>query len=214
MISTHLCLPLCCYLRIKSHLSGALRGHPSIQGGLLFFRTSATARAMPHFLNETRMFPPHAYSVCVRTLVDLASSSNLAYHKYDRLVEVHFADEEGDLLVVLNAEGYIPLDEMLWTATSVYTASASEVGSVYSSMDGDAGDDVPVDSDSFKVVHRPKGRKRAALQASTTGACVLPVVQLRCYLLPPKLATMNAENPNSFIDLRSLPRQLLELAHI
>ncbi|PCH36703.1 hypothetical protein WOLCODRAFT_167077 [Wolfiporia cocos MD-104 SS10] len=166
----------------------------SIQGGLLFFRTSTAARAMPHFLNETRMLPPHAYSVCVRTLVDLASSSDPAYHKYNRLVEVHFADEEGDPyavalagrlrayvagrdsdFVVLNAEGYrgyIPLDEMLWTATSVYTASASEVGSVYSSMDGDVGDDV--DSDGFKVVHKPKGRKRAALHRRTGTGLVPP----------------------------------------
>ncbi|PCH36696.1 hypothetical protein WOLCODRAFT_157394 [Wolfiporia cocos MD-104 SS10] len=166
----------------------------SIEGGLLFFRTSTTARARPYFLDETRMLPPHAYSVCVRILLDLASSSDPPYHRYNHRVEVHFADEEGDSyavalagrlrayvagrdsdFVVLNAEGYrgyIPLDEMLWTEISVYTPYYSEAGGVYSSMDGDAGDDV--DSDGFKVVHKPSGRRRAALHRRTGTGLVPP----------------------------------------
>lgn len=148
----------------------------NIQGGLLFFRTSAAARATPRFLHEVSMLPPLAYSVCVRTLSDFSSSSQC-----DGLLEVHFADEEGDPyavalagrlgayvagrdsdFVVLNAEGYrgyIPLDEMVWSAVS-FSPAISRDGSVYSSANGDM--DEYTDEGGFKIVRKSKTRKRAA----------------------------------------------------
>ncbi|RDX41404.1 PIN domain-like protein [Lentinus brumalis] len=166
-----------------------------IQSGLLFFRTSATARATPRFLHETAMLPPLAYSVCVATLLHLARSEQ----DIGRALHVHFADEEGDPyavalagrlnayvagrdsdFVVLNAEGYrgyIPLDEMVWTVTttwdgegSVYSASVSgetEMGSAF-------GDD-----DGFQTVRKGKSkRKRADKQDHHAGRGILPASAL------------------------------------
>ncbi|CCM00163.1 uncharacterized protein FIBRA_02191 [Fibroporia radiculosa] len=121
------------------------------------------------------MLPPLAYSVCVRTLLDLSRAMN------DNVV-VHFADGEGDPcavslagrlhayvvgrdsdFVILNAEGYrgyIPLDEMLWNSVAS-SSTASDAGSVYSSVYGDVEDDV--DANGFKTVRKSKIRKRSAV---------------------------------------------------
>ncbi|OSX61868.1 hypothetical protein POSPLADRAFT_1181919 [Postia placenta MAD-698-R-SB12] len=146
----------------------------SIHGGLLFFRTSPSARATPRFLHETQILPPLTYTVCVQTLLRLASAPDVP-------LEVHFADEEGDPyavalagrlhayvagkdsdFVVLNVDGYkgyMPLDEMVWN-TLTSSSSASETSSLYSSLNGDG--DEEEDEYGFKKVRKAKSRKRAA----------------------------------------------------
>ncbi|KAI0686771.1 hypothetical protein C8T65DRAFT_676763 [Cerioporus squamosus] len=166
-----------------------------IQSGLLFFRTSATARATPRFLHETAMLPPLAYSVCVHTLLCLARPEA----KLSAPLHVHFADEEGDPyavalagrlnayvagrdsdFVVLNAEGYrgyIPLDEMVWTLTTTAVPWDGE-GSVYSvsvSGETEAGSAFE-DEDGFQTVRKGKSKKKraAAKQDQRAGRGILP----------------------------------------
>ncbi|KAF8891746.1 hypothetical protein BD779DRAFT_1437600 [Infundibulicybe gibba] len=105
-------------------------GQSVIQPSLLFFRTSPISRNSARFLHETRIIPPFSYSVCIHALQSLLESTDS--------LQIHFADEEGDPyavelagriggyvvgndsdFVVLNTDGYlgyIPLDEMSWTA--------------------------------------------------------------------------------------------------
>ncbi|KAL0955983.1 hypothetical protein HGRIS_002162 [Hohenbuehelia grisea] len=114
-----------------------------IKPSLLFFRTSAAARAAPGFLHESRIIPPLVYTATVQALNDVKKTvTNL---------QVFFADEEGDPFavelagrvggyvvgndsdfVVLNAEGYrgyIPLEDMVWCAATVEEdASIEESG--------------------------------------------------------------------------------------
>ncbi|KAF5345284.1 hypothetical protein D9758_008419 [Tetrapyrgos nigripes] len=100
----------------------------NIEPSLLFFRTSPVSRSTPRFLNESRIIPPLSYSTTISALKALENDS----------VTLHFADEEGDPyavelagklgayvvgndsdFVVLNTDGYmgfVPLDEMVWSA--------------------------------------------------------------------------------------------------
>ncbi|KAL1941371.1 hypothetical protein VTO73DRAFT_7188 [Trametes versicolor] len=152
-----------------------------VQNALLFFRTSATARAAPRFLRETAMLPPLSYGVCVDTLVELAAGTHAGR------LQVHIADEEGDPyavalagrlnayvagrdsdFVVLNTEGYqgyIPLDEMVWTS-----ANAADVdGSVYS-LDTEP----DVDDGGFKPARSGKARKKRAVADQQAGHGIIP----------------------------------------
>ncbi|KAH9846148.1 hypothetical protein C2E23DRAFT_951191 [Lenzites betulinus] len=154
-----------------------------VQNGLLFFRTSRTARAAPRFLRETAMLPPLSYGVCVDTLVDLADGA------LKGSLNVHIADEEGDPyavalagrlgayvagldsdFVILHAEGYkgyIPLDEMVWTATH---ADEDTTGSVYSlDTESDLHDD-----DGFKPARSAKPRKQRAAVPQRAGRGIVP----------------------------------------
>lgn len=142
------------------------------------------------------MLPPLAYSVCVRALLDLAQSAQAG------TLEIHFADEEGDPyavalagrlhayvagrdsdFLVLNSEGYqgyIPLDEMAWSATPPAFSrdpSMSTGGSVYSeSAFGDAEEE---DAGGFRTVRSAKSRKRAvASQHAGTGLIPPDVAEL------------------------------------
>ncbi|KAI5119948.1 hypothetical protein M0805_002137 [Coniferiporia weirii] len=91
-----------------------------VQQALLFFRTSAASRNTRRFLNETRIIPPLAYTVCVHALLTFRydSSGSDAGSSGDGgdanalkgQLEVHFADEEGDPYAVELAghlEGYV-----------------------------------------------------------------------------------------------------------
>ncbi|KAG9312042.1 hypothetical protein JVU11DRAFT_7321 [Chiua virens] len=102
----------------------------NVQNSLLFFRTSQTSRSTTRFLRENRIIPPLAFLSCVEALGDFAKGNSS--------LEVHFADEEGDPyavelagrlgayvggndsdFMILNSgryAGYIPLEEMFWTA--------------------------------------------------------------------------------------------------
>lgn len=104
----------------------------------MFFRTSQTSRSTPRFLRENRIIPPLVFLSCVETLGSLAE---------ENLLEVHFADEEGDPyavelagrlgayvlgndsdFVILNSgryAGYIPLEGMSWTALLTVNESSS-----------------------------------------------------------------------------------------
>ncbi|KAH9946438.1 PIN domain-like protein [Amylocystis lapponica] len=86
----------------------------NIQHSLLFFRTSAPARAAPRFLKETGILPLLIYSVTVKVLTEIAhhspdsstipGSTRGVEHTDgadgkpipDHALAVHFADEEGD----------------------------------------------------------------------------------------------------------------------
>ncbi|RXW21916.1 hypothetical protein EST38_g3929 [Candolleomyces aberdarensis] len=127
-----------------------------VQPGLLFFRTSPTSRATPRSLNETRILPPLAYATCVHALKEIKIENDS--------LQVHFADEEGDPyavelagrlngyvvgndsdFVVLNTEGYrgyIPIDEMVWQASSLND------------------EPIPGGNDDFQVVLRPKANRK------------------------------------------------------
>ncbi|KAF7795578.1 hypothetical protein EIP86_006741 [Pleurotus ostreatoroseus] len=150
-----------------------------IQPSLLFFRTSTVSRSSPRFLHESSMLPPLMYAACVETLSRLARTAR----KDDgspAVLELHFADEEGDPyavelaarlggyvvgkdsdFVVLNADGYagyIPLDEMVWTAVSAVTSPV------------DQGDE-----DGFQTVVNSKAKKKAAAsQRAGVGRGIIP----------------------------------------
>ena len=108
-----------------------------IQHSLLFFRTSPLSRATPRFLRENSILPPLCYAVTLDALRSL-----------DDVVEIHFADDEGDPFavelagrleayvtgrdsdyVILNTEGYagyVPLDQMFWSIDSPENPSGDE----------------------------------------------------------------------------------------
>ncbi|KAI0645320.1 hypothetical protein C8Q79DRAFT_971053 [Trametes meyenii] len=157
-----------------------------VQNGLLFFRTSATARTTARFLHETAMLPPLSYGVCVETLVQLASGA------HEGKLHVHIADEEGDPyavalagrlsayvagrdsdFVVLNAEGYkgyIPLDEMVWTLSQARPAGWDGESSVYSvSTEADLEDD-----GGFKPARAAKSRKKRPAVYQRSGRGIIP----------------------------------------
>ncbi|KAI0343396.1 PIN domain-like protein [Trametopsis cervina] len=137
-----------------------------IKPSLLFFRTSAVSRSRPKFLRESSQLPPRTYIACIKTLQGLQHSLEGG----DRL-ELHFADEEGDPyavelaarlrgfvvgkdsdFVILNAEGYqgyIPLDEMIWSPLA--EAAASAVTDEWAGEDG------------FQPVMNSKWRRKAAV---------------------------------------------------
>ncbi|KAI0349955.1 PIN domain-like protein [Trametes cingulata] len=152
-----------------------------VQNGLLFFRTSATARSNPRFLHETAMLPPLSYGVCVDTLVDLAAGA------HNGRLHVHVADEEGDPyavalagrlnayvagrdsdFVVLNSEGYqgyIPLDEMVWSVMHSWDGE----GSVYS-IDTEP----DYDEGGFKPVRSSKSKKKRTGVYQRAGRGIIP----------------------------------------
>ncbi|KAJ2914400.1 hypothetical protein MD484_g6017, partial [Candolleomyces efflorescens] len=108
-------------------------------------------------LNETRILPPLAYATCVHALKEVKTENDS--------LQIHFADEEGDPyavelagrlngyvvgndsdFVVLNTDGYrgyIPIDEMVWQASSL-------------NDEGTPGDN----DDDFQVVLRPKANRK------------------------------------------------------
>ncbi|KAL5529486.1 hypothetical protein ACEPAG_5471 [Sanghuangporus baumii] len=117
-----------------------------VQQALLFFRTSAASRNTRRFLNEARIIPPLALTVCVHALLDFQHDILEAVPtEYEEgatgdQIEIHFADEEADPyavelagrlgayvagrdsdFVVLNSEGYlgyVPLEEMVWLVSN------------------------------------------------------------------------------------------------
>ncbi|KAI9441199.1 PIN domain-like protein [Lactarius indigo] len=117
------------YHRSKFATSTIRVEQSTIQPSLLFFRTSSLSRASPRFLRENSILPPLYY---VATLEALRSLNGA--------VDIYMADDEGDPFavelagrlrgyvtgrdsdyVILNVEGYsgyIPMDQMVWTAGS------------------------------------------------------------------------------------------------
>ncbi|KAI0748800.1 hypothetical protein BC629DRAFT_1241319, partial [Irpex lacteus] len=162
----------------------------SIKPSLLFFRTSAVSRSKPKFLRESFMLPPRAYAACVQTLVDLQASLSNGTH--DEVLELHFADEEGDPyavelagrlggyvvgkdsdFVILNAEGYqgyIPLDDIFWTAS--ITDDTTSVSNTINTDDSEWGD-----NDGFQTVVNSKSKRKVAAKQKTsveTGLGIIP----------------------------------------
>ncbi|KAI0090504.1 hypothetical protein BDY19DRAFT_984271 [Irpex rosettiformis] len=139
----------------------------TIKPSLLFFRTSPPSRSKPKFLRECTMLPPRAYTACVQTLRILQHAQK---HEHD-VLEMHFADEEGDPyavelagrvgayvvgndsdFVILNVEGYlgyVPLDDMLWSIDG--NNDEEEEGSFVSVED---------DADGFQTVVSNKSKRR------------------------------------------------------
>ncbi|KAF8273411.1 PIN domain-like protein [Lactarius quietus] len=117
------------YHRSKFATSTIRVEQSTIQPSTLFFRTSPLSRATPRFLRENSILPPLYY---VATLDALRS--------LDGAVQIYMADDEGDPFavelagrlggyitgrdsdyVILNVEGYagyIPMDQMVWSADS------------------------------------------------------------------------------------------------
>ncbi|OCH88004.1 PIN domain-like protein [Obba rivulosa] len=194
-----------------------------IQGGLLFFRTSAAARSTPRFLHEMALLPPLVYDVCVRALQALISDPSL---RYTGRLEIHFADEEGDPFavalagrlgayvlgrdsdfVVLNTEGYkgyIPLEEVVWTGISGPT---SPDASIYSSLSKDVDGDE--DEDGFRRVRKPKARKRAEVDRRLGSGIIPPDstddtlsdLTLTCEVYTPAALADHLELPASVLPL-------------
>ncbi|KAH9942229.1 uncharacterized protein BXZ73DRAFT_87896 [Epithele typhae] len=188
--------------------------HTNIQAGLIFFRTSPTARSQPRFLRETAMLPPLAYSVCVDALLRLASSSSPPPSDspaHRARLFVHFADEEGDPyavalaarlggyvagkdsdFVVLNAEGYlgyVPLDEIVWTAT---VATPDMEGSVYAASSV-ADTEYAEDDDGFQVVKKGKKGKSKVRKPSTAPDGPTTIVAGRGILPPSALPASSSD---------------------
>ncbi|KAJ7188628.1 hypothetical protein C8R46DRAFT_934607 [Mycena filopes] len=136
----------------------------NISHSQIFFRTSASSRSSPRFLNESRILPPLSYTACLDALKAVCRTT-------DR-VSVHYADEEGDPyavelagrvgafvvgtdsdFVVLNSEGYrgyIPLDEMVWNSAIPEQPPT-------------------VEDDEFQEVRKPKARKKTVNPGSGRG---------------------------------------------
>lgn len=102
-----------------------------VQSAILFYRTSPASRSTPRFLRETQIIPPLCFSACRSALEILASSEdNLHVHYADAEADPYVVDLAGRIgacvlgmdsdFMVLNTagyKGYIPLDEMVWTAS-------------------------------------------------------------------------------------------------
>ncbi|EKM53460.1 uncharacterized protein PHACADRAFT_211158 [Phanerochaete carnosa HHB-10118-sp] len=178
----------------------------TIKPSHLFFRTSATSRATPRFLRESVMLPPGMYAACVETLQGIAR--NLGS---DQVLEIHFADEEGDPyavelaarlggyvvgndsdFVILNAEGYcgyVPLALMAWS-------------SLDSEDDDDAGD---AEEDGFQTVVS-KGKKKTATQKSSVSRGIVPPdvasgLQLSVIIYSPATLATHLQLPISLLPL-------------
>jgi hypothetical protein len=164
----------------------------------IFFRTSATSRSSPRFLNESRIIPPLAYTACLDALKAICQSTE---------VSIHYADEEGDPyavelagrigafvvgtdsdFVILNSEGYrgyIPLDEMVWIAPTPEEPAT-------------------VEEDDFQQVRKPKARKKVTNPSSSRG------------IIPPDSASglslsFTAYSPTTLASHLNLPVTLLPL---
>ncbi|KAF9243114.1 hypothetical protein BU15DRAFT_86527 [Melanogaster broomeanus] len=173
----------------------------NIEHSLLFFRTSPTSRSTPRFLHENRILPPLVHQSCVITLQKIAKETSL--------LEVHFADEEGDPyavelagrlgayvvgndsdFVVLNSgryAGYISLDEMLWTASLPIDDTPTANG----------GED-----EGFRTVVKARKRSAATQQHTAWG------------LIPPENTPMEGSYPlvgNDFSNHSSTQRNVQSL---
>ena len=144
-----------------------------IQTSHLFFRTSATSRATPRFLRESSILPPGMYAASVESLQNVAGSLDT-----DQVLELHFADEEGDPyavelaarlggyvvgndsdFLILNADGYrgyVPLSRMVWS-------------SLDTEDDGTDG----AEADGFQTVVS-KGKKKAVATQSGVSRGIIP----------------------------------------
>ena len=116
------------------------------------------------------MLPPGMYAACVQTLQKITQSLQPS-----QVLELHFADEEGDPyavelaarlggyvvgkdsdFVILNADGYqgyIPLDLMVWTSLSDQSEDPDDV-----------------EDDGFQTVVNSKFKKKAISQTTTSAA--------------------------------------------
>ncbi|TFK23920.1 PIN domain-like protein [Coprinopsis marcescibilis] len=167
-----------------------------VQHSLLFFRTSAASRTSPSSLRETWMLPPLSYTVCIHALKQLQATTDL--------LELHFADEEGDPyavelagriggyvvgydsdFLVFNSEGYqgyIPVDEMVWKTPNDEAVPIEE-------NDGE-----------FQVVRKVKHNRKAPVESS---------------LLPPDAEELElhvtAYSPSRLASHLNLPVTLLPL---
>ncbi|CAK5282415.1 unnamed protein product [Mycena citricolor] len=170
----------------------------NVTNALVFFRTSSSSRANSRFLHESRIIPPLVYTACIECLNTLPSSIN------DH-VFVHYADEEGDPyavelagrigafvagsdsdFVILNApgyRGYIPLDEMIWSAAEAEEAVAQD--------------------DDFQPVRKPKSHKRAFV---TSGRGLVPPADLKGLSL-----AFTSYSPTTLAAHLNLPITLLPL---
>ncbi|KAI0072412.1 PIN domain-like protein [Panus rudis PR-1116 ss-1] len=180
----------------------------TIQGSLLFFRTSSVSRSKPRFLSEIGIIPPRAYAACVESLQRIIREENLGFR-----LEIHYADEEGDPyavelaarlggyvvgkdsdFVILNAEGYkgyIPMDEMVWTSLS------SETTPSHAAND---------DDDGFQTVVKPKTKKKAAQDSVTLGNGMIPPpdvtdLQLTVAVYSPSAVASHLQIPPSLLPL-------------
>ncbi|KAJ3502552.1 hypothetical protein NLJ89_g8837 [Agrocybe chaxingu] len=146
----------CPDLKFPTVISRLAQSH--IQPAQLFFRTSSVSRSTGRFLNETRILPPLAYSVCIHALEAVRSETGA--------VDLHFADEEGDPyavelaarlgayvlgndsdFVIFNSagyRGYIPLDDLVWQAP---------IHDEHPAING-------IDDDDFQTVTKPKSKKK------------------------------------------------------
>lgn len=117
------------YHRSKFATSTIRVEQSAIQPSTLFFRTSRLSRTRPRFLRENSILPPLYYVTTLHALRSL-----------DGAVQIYMADDEGDPFavelagqlrgyvtgrdsdyVILNVEGYagyIPMDQMVWSADS------------------------------------------------------------------------------------------------
>ncbi|EJD02205.1 PIN domain-like protein [Fomitiporia mediterranea MF3/22] len=176
----------------------------------LFFRTSAASRNKRWFLNESYIIPPLVHTVTVHTLFsmqDELAGGHLSDDEEERLIELHFADEEADSyavdlagrvggyvtgrdsdFVVYNSEGYlgyIPLEEMVWLISEEENAQ-------------DVSDEL---DDGFQSVKR---KKRSAPKQTSTFGMIPPDAEI--YSLSVSLFT-----PSALAQLLKLPVSLLPL---
>ncbi|KAJ7502920.1 hypothetical protein B0H11DRAFT_1986974 [Mycena galericulata] len=171
----------------------------NISHSLIFFRTSASSRSTPRFLNESRIIPPLAYTACLDALKALCQTTDT--------VVIHYADEEGDPyavelagrvgafvvgsdsdFVVLNSEGYrgyIPLDEMVWNLPTPDQPAT-------------------VDKDEFQQVRKPKAKQKTA--ASGFGRGIIPPDSTSGLTL-----SFTAYSPTTLASHLNLPVTLLPL---
>ncbi|KAK0461056.1 uncharacterized protein EV420DRAFT_1619552 [Desarmillaria tabescens] len=167
-----------------------------IEPSLLFFRTSQASRISPRFLKEAQIIPPLYYLATLHALEQLCASTSSLDSVI--LMPVELAGRLGGYVlgndsdfVVLNSDGYlgyIPLDEMVWTALI-----PDQVADV-------------VDDDDFQQVRKPKSRTRAAKAAPALGKGIMPPENATQMTL-----SFSVYSPSVLADHLKLPVTLLPL---
>ncbi|THG96298.1 hypothetical protein EW026_g5511 [Hermanssonia centrifuga] len=156
------------------------------------------------------MLPPGMYTACVQALQRL--SKTIGRHDgTPNVLEIHFADEEGDPyavelaarlggyvvgkdsdFVVLNSDGYlgyVPLDEMVWTGLQLEVDVVAE------------------EDDGFQTVVNSKAKKKAALlQRAGVGHGIIPPEDSRELQL-----TVATYSPSTLASHLQIPLSLLPL---
>ncbi|KAH9060535.1 PIN domain-like protein [Lactarius vividus] len=186
------------YHRSKFATSTIRVEQSTIQPSLLFFRTSSLSRASPRFLRENSILPPLYYVATLDALRLLGGA-----------VQIYMADDEGDPFavelagrlrgyvtgrdsdyVILNVEGYagyIPMDQMVWSADSRGKEEESQ-------MQDDTG---------FVMSQRNKAKKQGNNAQGIISPDTNDALSLSCVIYNPRTLAAHLQIPLTLLPLLS-----------